>query len=121
MQCFNHTSIIVVVDDNKFSSSLVKDIIEESGFKKVISFNSPFEALEYIKYNRQVKIVISDYVMFGMDGLKLLDKVKTIDKKCYGILISCDFVPANNKYIVLDKFNKLQCNLISAINIILTH
>ncbi len=67
---------ILVVDDEAIQRDIVKDILEDEGYEVLTSGSGP-EALEQIRRS-PVDVVLSDLRMPGMDGVELLEHVKTI-------------------------------------------
>ena len=70
-------SRIVIVDDEKIVTSAFKTLLRVEGYTNVDCFNSPFEALEFLKEN-QPEIVVSDFLMPNMNGLEFLTEVKNL-------------------------------------------
>ncbi len=85
---------VVLVDDQKFFLFLMEEMIAKvditsDGIKipvQSVSFSNPLEAYEYIKKN-EVDMVISDYLLPGMDGLQLLRKIRELPGKSTVIFI----------------------------------
>ncbi len=72
----NHS--ILVVDDYKDVSYLVKFLLQKDGFD-VYEFNDPLLALDYFKENaKKFVLIIADVMMPGMSGIDLLVKIKEI-------------------------------------------
>ncbi|MDD3013387.1 MAG: hybrid sensor histidine kinase/response regulator [Candidatus Gastranaerophilales bacterium] len=78
---------IVIVDDEAIVTSSLKTLLsfEDNYFPNI--FNSPYEALEYIKDN-PTDLVISDFLMPGMNGIDFLSKVKKIYPEASLILLT---------------------------------
>jgi CheY-like chemotaxis protein len=69
---------ILVVDDYKDISYLVKILLQKYGFD-VYEFNDPLLALNYFKENaKKFALIITDVMMPGMSGIELLVKIKEI-------------------------------------------
>ena len=66
---------ILCVDDNEQSLSIRKVMLETRGYR-VIACSSGEEALERFKKGG-VDLVLTDLVMPGVDGSKLIDAIKT--------------------------------------------
>ena len=78
---------IVVVDDEKIVTSAFKTLLKVEGFLDAHFFNSPVEALEFLKTN-QPDLVISDFLMPEMNGLEFLQEVKKIYPEVSKILLT---------------------------------
>ena len=77
---------ILCVDDNEQSLSIRKVMLETRGYR-VIACNSGEEALEAFKKGG-VDLVLTDLVMPGVDGSKLIDAIKTLSPQTPAILLS---------------------------------
>jgi len=78
---------ICIVDDEEILRITLAQDLEGAGHN-VVDFESPIEALDYIKKNTEVQILISDVRMPQMDGLELLKNVKKINPEIYVIIIT---------------------------------
>lgn len=78
---------IIVVDDEKMVTSAFKTLFKVEGFNDGHFFNSPKEALDYIKDN-QPDLVISDFIMPEMNGLEFLTEVKKLYPEVSKILLT---------------------------------
>jgi len=65
---------ILVVDDEKNYTAVLRAVLEEDGFETFIA-NSGAQALEVLE-REEISLVISDMKMPVMDGLVLLEKIK---------------------------------------------
>jgi two-component system response regulator CpxR len=77
---------ILCVDDNDQSLSIRKVMLETRGYR-VIACSSGEEALERFKRGG-VDLVLTDLVMPGVDGGKLIEAIKTISPQTPAILLS---------------------------------
>ncbi len=77
---------ILVVDDEPDFLEVVGIRIKEWGYEVIETPNSQ-EAVEHIK-NKDVDIVILDYLMPGMDGLSVLTEIRKIDKEIPVIMLT---------------------------------
>lgn len=77
---------ILCVDDNEQSLSIRKVMLETRGYR-VLTYNSGQEALERFKKGG-VDLVLTDLIMPGLDGGKLIDAVKSISPHTPAILLS---------------------------------
>ena len=78
---------IVLVDDEKIVTSAFNTLLKVEGYTDVHLFNSPVEALEFLKENTP-DIVISDFLMPEMNGLEFLSKVKLLHPEVSKILLT---------------------------------
>lgn len=81
------TAKIVIVDDEKMVTQTLKTLLKLEGFLNVQTFNSPLEAVEFIK-NNQTDLIISDFIMPDMNGIEFLSKVKKIYPDATQILLT---------------------------------
>ncbi len=77
---------ILCVDDNEQSLSIRKVMLETRGYR-VIACASGLEALEHFR-NGGVDLVLSDLVMPGLDGHKLIEAIKEVSPQTPAILFS---------------------------------
>ncbi|HEX3353758.1 MAG TPA: response regulator [Terriglobales bacterium] len=77
---------ILCVDDNEQSLSIRKVMLETRGYR-VITCNNGQEALERFKKGG-VDLVLTDLVMPGVDGGKLIDAIKALSPETPAILFS---------------------------------
>ena len=77
---------ILCVDDNEQSLSIRKVMLETRGYR-VIACTSGKEALERFKKGG-VDLVLTDLIMPGLDGGKLIDAIKTLSPQTPAILLS---------------------------------
>lgn len=71
---------ILVVDDAKFSSMVVSRALHNAGYRDVRVANNAPAALELME-QRQVSVLIADWLMPEMDGLELTDHVRQQDEQ----------------------------------------
>lgn len=70
---------ILVVDDAKFSSTVVSRALRNAGYRDVRVANNAPAALTLIE-ERSVSVLIADWLMPEMDGLELTDRVRQQDE-----------------------------------------
>jgi CheY-like chemotaxis protein len=68
---------VLVVDDDADARDAVRAVLEDSG-AEVIAFASASEALAEIK-NVRPDVLVSDIAMPGMDGHKLMRRIRALD------------------------------------------
>ncbi|MCD6320152.1 MAG: sigma-54-dependent Fis family transcriptional regulator [Candidatus Desulfofervidaceae bacterium] len=68
---------ILVVDDNKEICEILKEFLEQAGYKVYTGCNGK-EAMNIIS-NNVIDVVISDLRMPEMDGIELIKKIKSFD------------------------------------------
>ena len=78
---------IVVVDDEQIVTSAFKTLLKVEGFNDGHFFNSPVEALDFLKENKP-DIVISDFLMPEMNGLEFLQGVNELYPEVSKILLT---------------------------------
>jgi two-component system response regulator CpxR len=77
---------ILCVDDNEQSLSIRKVMLETRGYR-VIACTRGEDALERFKKGG-VDLVLTDLIMPGLDGTKLIDAIKTLSPQTPAILLS---------------------------------
>jgi DNA-binding response OmpR family regulator len=77
---------ILCVDDNEQSLSIRKVMLETRGYR-VIACSNAQEALEHFRVGG-VDLVLTDLVMPGVDGTRLIDEVKSLAPEVPTILFS---------------------------------
>lgn len=83
----NSNSTIVIVDDEEIVLTSLRSLLSLETDHNVKTFESPMEALEYIK-KKSVDLVVSDYLMPDMDGLSFLSRVKEIQPEVPRIILT---------------------------------
>ena len=77
---------ILCVDDNEQALSVRKVMLETRGYR-VLTCTSGEEALECF-HKGGVDLVLTDLIMPGLDGTKLIDAIKNISPQTPAILLS---------------------------------
>lgn len=77
---------ILVVEDEELMRSILRQLLSGEGYR-VLTADSAETALE-IYSGEEIEVVLTDIKMSGMDGLELLDKIKTIDDDALVIIMT---------------------------------
>jgi len=77
---------VLIVDDEKNYPLILGAVLEEEGFE-TFAANSGAEALEILK-NTDIDLVLTDMKMPSMDGIELLEKIKTKDEELPVIMMT---------------------------------
>jgi DNA-binding response OmpR family regulator len=77
---------ILCVDDNEQALSIRKVMLETRGYR-VLAFNNGEQALEAFRCGG-VDLVLTDLLMPGVDGSRLIEEVKNISPQTPAVLIS---------------------------------
>ncbi|MEA1922849.1 MAG: response regulator [Pseudomonadota bacterium] len=79
---------ILIVDDESRVVNAVRRVFAAAGFIRVEVATSPDEALSMVKKITDLRLVISDYLMPGMDGLELLTEVSRMRPEIIRIILT---------------------------------
>lgn len=80
---------IVIVDDDSIVTQALKMLLTLEGFTNLHFFNSPFEALEFLKDEKnKPDLLISDFLMPKMNGIEFLSEAKKIYEDLTMILLT---------------------------------
>ncbi|NDV22237.1 response regulator [Desulfovibrio sp. JC022] len=71
----NHEIKVVVAEDNSTARKIMQMLLERLNFT-VLAGNDGAEALELIKANPDVKLLLTDYEMPNLDGFELVSEVR---------------------------------------------
>lgn len=80
---------ILVVDDDKTVRDFLERFLTMKGYQWVVSVNSGQEALDIIQ-KENIRLVLLDIKLPGMDGIEVLRKIKQI-KKDIGVIMITGF------------------------------
>jgi YesN/AraC family two-component response regulator len=78
---------ILIVDDENMVTKTLSMLLGLEGFSNVTTFNSPHEALDYLK-EHEVDLIISDFIMPQMNGIDFLENAKKLQKDTSTILLT---------------------------------
>jgi DNA-binding NtrC family response regulator len=82
------TATILVVDDEALITNSLRHFFElELGLDNIVTFNASSEAARWAKDHR-VDMVISDFLMPGMDGLALLSEIRMLHPEATRVLLT---------------------------------
>jgi len=70
----------LVVDDSKTMIRIIMNVLNRLGYKDIITALDGLEAIEKIKENDDISIVITDFNMPNMDGLSLVKYIRTNER-----------------------------------------
>jgi len=73
----NQSTHVLVVDDSRLARNLLKNTLETQ-LLKVTTFESSAQALAYVKVHPEIKLVITDGELEGMDGIELTTEIRRI-------------------------------------------
>jgi response regulator RpfG family c-di-GMP phosphodiesterase len=80
---------ILIIDDEKMITSTLSILIEMMLGYNVSVFNSPIELMKSgFLENNKIDLVISDFIMPGMNGIELLENIKMIQPDVVSILLT---------------------------------
>lgn len=78
---------ILLLDDEEMVTTSIKSFLTLETDYEVISFNSPQQAIDFMKQN-PVDLVISDFLMPDMDGIEFLSEVKRMQPQAIRVLLT---------------------------------
>lgn len=77
---------VLIVEDEELMRSILRQLLEAEGYA-VFTADSAENALEIYSTN-DVAATLTDIKMAGMDGLELLDRIKTVDEEAIVIIMT---------------------------------
>ncbi len=77
---------VLVVEDEELMRSILRQLLEDEGCN-VFTADSAENALEIFS-NNEIAAILTDIKMSGMDGIELLDQLKTIDDEAIVIIMT---------------------------------
>ena len=87
MEMIDRDYNIVIVDDEPLVTSSLKTLLVLEGKYVPEIFNSPMEALEYLRKS-EVDLIISDFLMPEMNGIEFLSEAKKLHPGASLILLT---------------------------------
>lgn len=79
------SNLVLVVDDSRLQRSILRASLKKWGYR-VAEVSSGDEALDFCE-NKQPDLVISDWMMPGMDGIEFCRRFKALDTERFGYFI----------------------------------
>jgi len=79
-------SKVLIVEDEELMRSILRQLLEDEGYQ-VLTADSAENALEIFSSN-DVAVTLTDIKMARMDGLQLLDQIKTIEDEAIVIIMT---------------------------------
>lgn len=70
------TAKLLIVDDEAMVTKTLSMLLGLEGFGNVFCYNSPEDALLWLKDNNDVSLIISDFIMPSMNGIEFLKSAK---------------------------------------------
>ena len=116
---------VAVIDDEADLAYLFREALSQIDGVEVFAFTDPLLALEHFKANHQnYRVVISDYRMPTMTGMKLLSKIKDVSPAATRIMMSAFEIQDElfQEYKCVDKFLQkpvLMTDLINEVRMLL--
>ncbi|HXH70046.1 MAG TPA: sigma-54 dependent transcriptional regulator, partial [Pyrinomonadaceae bacterium] len=77
---------VLVVEDEELMRMILRQLLEDEGFR-VLTADSAENALTLFA-GEEIAVTLTDIKMAGMDGLELLDQIKTIDEEAIVIIMT---------------------------------
>ncbi len=77
---------VLVVEDEELMRSILRRLLESEGYR-VVTADSAENALELFAADR-FAVVLTDIKMAGIDGIELLDRIKSIDEEAMVIIMT---------------------------------
>jgi serine phosphatase RsbU (regulator of sigma subunit) len=82
-----HAPVVMIVDDEEMVTNSLASFLQLETDYSVLTFQSPLEALQTL-HQKPVDLVISDFLMPDMDGLRFLSEVKKMYPEVTRILLT---------------------------------
>ncbi len=102
----NKSIKVLIVDDSKTFTEKTRDLLKRYNFHPLVATNGK-EALEIWEENKDIKLILTDYMMPVMDGLVLTKEIRKIASKDELSIIICSS-ESNKK--ISSKFLKFGAN-----------
>jgi two-component system, cell cycle sensor histidine kinase and response regulator CckA len=94
------TETILLVEDEEMLLDVMINILEEKGYTVLLARNGQ-EGLDlYLKYRKNIALVLTDLGLPGISGIELFDKIREIDPHMHVVLASGYIEPGDkSKYL----------------------
>ena len=79
--------VVVVIDDEEMVIQSIKNFLTLETDYEILAFTSPIEALDVLR-ERQVDLIISDYLMPELNGIDFFLKIKEIQPQATRVLLT---------------------------------
>jgi DNA-binding NtrC family response regulator len=83
----NEQPLILIVDDEEIVTTSLRNLFRLRTDYRAVTYTSPVQALEEAK-DYVFDLVISDYLMPGLDGIKFLSRFKQVQPQAVRILLT---------------------------------
>jgi len=83
----NEDYVVMVVDDEEMVTQSIKNFLTLETDYEVLTYTSPHEALDALG-NKQVDVIISDYLMPELNGIDFFLKVKELQPQATRVLLT---------------------------------
>ncbi|MBM5783004.1 MAG: response regulator [Pelagibacterales bacterium] len=78
---------VLIVEDDQVQIKFFEKIVSQVAVNSVM-VNSGNEALEYLKYNNDIGLVLLDLALSDMHGLEVLEKIKELNNQLVVAILS---------------------------------
>jgi CheY-like chemotaxis protein len=89
---------VLVVEDNRWGRKIISDTLRRDGYE-VVEASDGAQAIELLEH-RGFDLIVTDFVMPNLDGLKLVDHVHRIYPQTRIIFMSGYLAPESGKKIL---------------------
>jgi DNA-binding NarL/FixJ family response regulator len=79
---------IAIVDDSNTSINYLKLLLKKLDLNNIVTFQNPVKFLEFFEKNDGIDIIFIDYIMPELNGIKVLQKIKQIDKDVLTVMMT---------------------------------
>ena len=76
-------STMMIVDDEKEIRNLLQTVVRKDGYSTIICEDGNKALAEYRKHNREISLVLTDFIIPEMNGLQLIGKIKELEMELY--------------------------------------